>query len=432
MAREGRSLARGAVAAWPVAELLVTVGVQIVLTPLLLHRLGAQAFGVWVLVQTLLLAAPLLSLGASAGVLPVFSKAVQQGASAAAHAALRWLQRRVLLSAMAALAGTALALGLGLLPATPGPLPAPWWLALAALAWVVLTDLDGAAGSSLKAHGRFAFAAQTEAVARVLQLALTALWVQQGDSVLEPVLIAVLITLAKLVVRRAALRRHAPDDPAPPSTDAARATRAELAVTGAWVWAGSLGSLVFYAFDRWFVGAWLGTSVLAAYAVCTQLAQLPHAVASAASQVLVPWAARHAAGTATSAARGGSLRMLAAATALAALPALLLLPLVEPLLALWISPAFAIEHAALARGLALVFLVLSLNAPGYFMLLGMGRARFATAVSLASGVVFVAGALLLPRELWTFVALKGVFALLSLALPLGCAYWLRMPAASSR
>ena len=36
------------------------------------------------------------------------------------------------------------------------------------------------------------------------------------------------------------------------------------------------------------------------------------------------------------------------------------------------------------------------------------------------GVLFVLGAMSLPRDLWTFVVLKGLFAALSLSLPVGC------------
>ena len=64
---------------WPVLELLVTVAAQLVLTPLLLHRLGPEQFGVWVLVQSTLLACSIMSLGASTGLLPVLSTAVHRG-----------------------------------------------------------------------------------------------------------------------------------------------------------------------------------------------------------------------------------------------------------------------------------------------------------------------------------------------------------------
>ena len=110
----------------------------------------------------------------------------------------------------------------------------------------------------------------------------------------------------------------------------------------------------------------------------------------------------------------------------------MLLQLIEPLLGLWISPAFAVEHLELGRQLTLVFLLLSLNVPAYFLLLGLGYPRFSTVVIGISGILFVVGAMLLPRDLSTFVNLKAFFALLSLALPVGCALVLMLRARSGR
>lgn len=405
-------------AAWPVLELVATVGVQVVLTPLLLHRLGAVEFGVWVVVQTALLASAALSLGASAGLLAVLSGALHRGDGTGARAAWRWFFRRVAWVSAAVLAGVVAALAAGWAPVAEGTGGGRWPLVLAALAWIAATELDNATASALKAHGRFGTAARSEVAARLAQLALVALLVAPGHSALLPTLLSLGITLAKFGFRLHALRGQWPAVAAAPA--ARPGVARELAITGLWIWIGSLGSLAFNAFDRWFVGAWFGASTLAAYAVCTQLTQLPHAMVAAAGQVLVPWAARRSAqGTA----RGG-LKLLVVSTALAALPSLLLLPLLEPVLSLWISPAFAQEHLALARGLAVAFLLLCLNVPGYFLLLGLGQARFTTALISLCGLLFVAGAWLLPRELSNFVLLKGGFALLALGLPLGCAWQL--------
>jgi len=416
-------LRRSSLAFWPVLELLVVVVAQFVLTPLLLHRLGPLQFGVWVLVQSTLLASSFMSLGASAGLLPVLSAAVHRGDRAGAAAALGWLMRRTARVSAAIVAGSLVALELGLLPADlVGGRDRAWLLVLAAVLWLAATELDGALASSLKACGRFAFSARLEVAARVTQVGVIAAVVQAGGDALLPVLVSLAVTIGKLVFRLVALRQEGllarrAEQAAGPGGEVSR----NLARTSIWLWAGLLGGLTFNAFDRWFVGAWFGTSVLAAYAICVQLAQMPHAIAAAAGQVLVPWAARQAGPAPATPGDRRMLKVLGWTTALAALPSLALLVVIEPLLALWISPAFAAEHLELGRRLTLVFLVLSLNVPAYFMLLGMDCPRFLTIVSAGSGILFVAGALLLPRDLSTFVNLKALFAVLSLALPVGCA-----------
>jgi len=426
-----RWLGGARVAAWPVFELVASVGVQILLTPLLLHRLGPQQFGVWVLVQTTLLASAALSFGASAGLLPVLSAALHRGDAAGAQGAMRWFFRRVAAVSGAVLVGVLVALGLGWPGAQPGAAAPLWPLVLAGLAWITATELDNAAASALKAQGRFSVAARSEVAARGAQLALIAVWVDSGSSALAAILLSLLTTVAKFLFRLAALRQQWPPPPAEPTTLAHSTLARELAITGLWIWVGALGSLVFNAFDRWFVGAWFGAATLAAYAICTQLAQLPHAVVAAAGQVLVPWAARNLGRDAQGPSGGAGMKLLVGATALSALPSLLLLPFLEPALGLWISQEFAQAHLSLARGLTVAFLLLCLNVPGYFLLLGMGQARLATNVITISGLLFVLGALLLPRELWNFVILKGAFAALSLGLPIACALCMktRRPAA---
>lgn len=421
-----RLLGRARVAAWPVLELLVSAGVQILLTPLLLHRLGSQQFGVWVLVQTALLAAAALSLGASAGLLPVLSAALHRGDVAGARAAVSWLFRRVAGVAGSVLVCVVIALAAGWTPGVPAWAAANLWsLSLAGLAWVVSTELDNAAASALKAQGRFGTAARSEVAARVIQLALVAALVGPGDSALMPILLSVLVTVAKFLVRLAALRPQWRAGSAAGAAGTGGSVARELAITGLWVWIGALGSLAFNAFDRWFVGAWFGASTLAAYAICTQLTQLPHAIVAAAGQILVPWAARPAFQGSRPSAGPAGMKLLVWSTALSALPSLLLLPLLEPVLGLWISPDFAREHLALAQGLGIAFLVLCLNVPAYFLLLGMGQARFITIVVSVCGLLFVLGALALPHDLSVFVVLKGAFAVLALGLPLGCALRLR-------
>jgi O-antigen/teichoic acid export membrane protein len=408
---------------WPVLELLVAIAAQFVLTPLLLHRLGPGPFGVWVLVQSTLVACSVMSLGASTGLLPVLSVAVHRGDRAGAASALGWLMRRTAVVTAVMLVGSLFALALGVLPADlVGGRDRSWLLVASAVVWMAATELDGALASSLKACGRFAFAARLEAAARLVQVAVVASVVDSGSHVLLPVLVSVAVTIGKLAFRLVALRQEGlltPQTTAP--AGAAGDVSGDLARTSVWLWIGVLGSLTFNAFDRWLVGAWFGTSVLAAYAICVQLAQMPHTVAAAAGQVLVPWAARQSCPQPGTDGDQRTLQVLGWTTAMAALPSLALLPLVEPLLGLWISPAFAAAQAELGHRLTLVFLLLSLNVPAYFLLLGLGYPRFSTIVIALCGLLFVVGAMLLPRDISTFVNLKAFYALLGLALPVGCA-----------
>lgn len=158
-------------------------------------------------------------------------------------------------------------------------------------------------------------------------------------------------------------------------------------------------------------------STRAACAICAQLPQLPHSVVSAACRVLTPWAAHNLPRGLRISADSFALKLLAEATALAAVLALLLRPLLEPALGLRISKAFAQDYQSLARCLRVAFLLLGLNVPANFLLLEMRQARFTKPVISNCGMLFVLGALALPRDFFYLCgiqsALRRVVALLA-------------------
>ncbi len=414
-ARTARQRRGGAGAAlWPVFELLAMVGAQFVLTPLLFVRLSTVEFGIWVVAQSLLLVSPTLSLGLGPALLPAVAGAWARHDAGGGRAAVGLFLRRCATGSVLAVAAAALCVPLAAGSGWARGFDSTELATLGALAvaWVAATEFDQGFSSALKALGRFDTVAQFEVVGRALQLSLTAAIVGGGASARLPIAIAAAVIGARAVAKYVVLRRAWPRPPidgaADPTSD--RALRA----AGVWVWLGLLGGIAFYAFDRWFVGAAFGAGVLAAYAVCSQLAQLPHAVASAAAQTLVPWAARCRRLLPRPAAVRTARRKVLMASVLCALPALALLAMLEPVLAHWMSPAFAAEHLTLARALTVVSLLLSLNVPSYFALFGFQSFARPTGLVLAAAAIFVGGCALLDPGLWEFVALRAAFAVLSL------------------
>ena len=405
-------------ALWPIVELVASVAAQLVLTPLLLHRLGTEQFAVWVIVQSLLLASATLSLGAGTALLPALAGARSRHDAQGAWAAIGLFAKRTARISLAGLA--AIVVGIPLSWAYGGIVGLEsrdlLLIAAAALVWVSANEFDSGFSSALKALGRFDTVAHMEVASRLVQVALTAAFVASGAPALVPVMVAAAVTASRAVWKYAALRKRWPRPPREHGASAANSVTREFSAAGVWVWLGMLSGLAFYAFDRWYVGAWLGSSVLAAYAVCSQIAQLPHAVASAAGQTLVPWAARRRDRLVDPEARHDARKIMLSATMFAVLPSVVLLLLLEPLLSLWISKQFASDHLWLARGLTVVSLLLSLNVPSFFLLFGFGQVRIPTLLVVLSGTVFVAGCLLASPSLAGVVALRGLFAVLSLSL----------------
>ena len=412
MTRAGRRTLPPAL--WPLLELGSIVVAQLVLTPLLLHRLSTPQFGAWVIAQSLLLGSALLSLGTGQALLPLLARATGDVDRAAGWTAIVRFRRRCMRLSLAAAAAAAL------LP----PL-APWTganvvaiggvelalLGAATLAWVGATEFDLGLSAALKATSHFAAVALIELGSRVLQLVAIAGLIDAGASALWPIALSVAATSIKWPLKWRLLRRvwaPAPARIAAAAVDVADAAAFDAA--GRWVLLGIASGLAFYAFDRWYVGAAFGSAVLAGYAVCAQVAQLPHAVATAAAQTLVPWAARCRRRVPDPRVARLARRRMIVATAWCALPALVLLPLLEPLLARWISPAFAAEHLALAQALTVVSLLMALNVPISQLLFGLGHFRGPTLYVLTLCTLFVVGCLMVVPGLWAFVGWRAAVA----------------------
>ena len=72
---------------WPVAEQFAGPLMQLIVTPVLLRRVAAEEFALWVLAQSLVVAAPIWSLGRSTALLMIVPRLPES--DRAAHALRR-------------------------------------------------------------------------------------------------------------------------------------------------------------------------------------------------------------------------------------------------------------------------------------------------------------------------------------------------------
>jgi len=412
---DGRALMRkGWVGAWPVLEQFAGPIAQFLLTPLLLLRMDPHQFALWILAQSLVVAAPTLSFGQSAALLAVLPRYSGEQRDAAAVAFLRATLR--LIAVNAALAAV-LVIGLrAALSALSVSLEPTLLYLLSVLALLVVTDLESMLSSVLKSYGFFHQSAWVEVGGRVAQVALTIAIIESGSSGTTAVLLVVATGVIKVMIKFGLVASRL-RTAHPRTADLDNHQRVlQMRVLGIWNWINVLSGVLFYTFDRWAVGYFLGSTALAAYAVCNQLAQLTHSVPAAASQTLIPWAAARVHSTGREAALP-LIRRVAWVSSLAAIvPALALIALAPYVLSLWISPQFSQEHSGLLRHLGIVFLLLSLNVPSFNLMLGIGKPRVAALVGLFAGIIYSTATLLLrPSSLATMVNLKLLYGVLALA-----------------
>ena len=406
---------------WSVSELTFNVLGQALMTSLLIQRLDAQQFSIWVIVQTALMASGLFSWGTSLAMFPALARAPVPAQKRILDTAIRMLLRRTAITLLILNALAALVVWSGFLPSR-------WWTGSAgqtllvistALFWAAFTEIDIGLTYALKAKGHFHHAALLEGGARFALWCSTFLLLDTGGNAALPLTLGISITGFKLAVKLRLLYsspvHQTGDQVKYPSAEAKR-LHAELGASTAWLWLGLLSGLLFNAVDRWLVGAQLGAVALGTYAVCLQIAQAPHALVAALGQPLTPWAARHEQVLHTSSGRrrlgSAFLRLTLAAT----LPSLALLFCLEPLLSIWISREFAEINLRTAQLLTLAFLLLSLNVPAYQMLLGLGRVRFASALILSAGLLYAAGCAAVAKDMSDYIYMRFFFPGVALVL----------------
>lgn len=404
-------IARGRAAGWPIAEQFAGPLAQLVLTPFLLHRMEPREFALWVIAQSLVVAAPTLSLGQSVALLSVLPRYGGAERDARTRALVRHTTRLVSLMSLAAavvvLAGNA-ALG-RMRPELAGT---SLYLLLL-IGFIALIECESTLTSALKSYRAFAQTATIEIVARAVQVGLVLALVDSGAQVNTVLALWMVVIALKLALKGLTLRwlTGTPD----PAHAAPANVPSDMLHLGFWSWVNVVSGVAFYSFDRWAVGALMGSVALGAYSVCSQLAQLTHSVPAAAAQMLIPWAS--ARGSAASHVNTGrQMRAVAFVSAgFACILPLFLLALAPEILSYWISPAFAVENTVLLRHLAFVFLLLTINIPFFNILIGLGFMRYAALLTIFAGSLYAASVVFIaPQSPVTMADLKLIYAVIGL------------------
>ncbi len=402
----------GARALWSTLDQLAAPASQLILSPLLLHRLGAVQFGMWVLALSALWSAPLLTRGMEIALLSCARLAEGERTPLRALVAvpLRTLVRASPLAAVVAMVAAWLL-------AAHDEVGAAVALSLATMALVVLTAVDAVMAGALKGVDRFRSAASAEFVGRVLSVGGIALLVSAGADAVAAVAVLALFIALKTALKTVAVWRL-PDRTALPSGARVSASlENELRRIGAWSLLTVSGGIALYAYDRWVVAAVAGPSVVGHYAICSQYAQFSFALLSAAALPLIPWAARQRLAIDEAAARR-RLRLVAAmATALTLAASGVALALGPTALSLWIGPDFAAANAALVFRLGLVTGLLALSIPASYILIGLGRTRRVGIVTvLAAAVLVLVTVIGAPASALDVASYKFFFAAVSMTL----------------
>jgi O-antigen/teichoic acid export membrane protein len=395
-------------AAYNVMDYLAQPVLMVVFAPLLVRHLGFDHFGIWMLVTALAGTFGMLQAGMGDATTKYVSAYRGQ------HdlpSVVRVIRGTLTLSAL--LGGlTALALFLAapvLVQHVFKIEPGDYRMAARAIqigaSVLFLRSISSVFSNTLRAHEAYGPSARINVFVKVAIIASAVVLVLCGHGVVAMMYATVGLTALGLILLILAVRCLLPGASLWPTLETR--TWREVFHFSFYSWVQSISAATFSQADRLLVAALLGTSPLAYYTICVQLAQQVHGLPAAAFDFLFPHvSAKHQAGN-----RKGLkkvYRLAIAANFL--LSASLMLPLVlfgRQILSVWMGKSFADHSYLLLSILAISFFTLSLNVAPYFTLLGLGKVRFVSLTTLFGGALSLAGTVALVPFLGLIGAATG-------------------------
>ncbi len=163
-----------------------------------------------------------------------------------------------------------------------------------------------------------------------------------------------------------------------------------------WSWIQGLSGIVYSNFDKFVLSFFFGMKLLALYGVCLQIAQNLHSIYTAASHTIFPLVSR------TSARFGAGKETLkifkftdSAIVLVASIPAAFICFYSYDILNIWVGSDIAISSYEALSILILVFCLFSINSISTFYILnGIGKVKLQTFISFFAAVIMVVSSLL--------------------------------------
>jgi O-antigen/teichoic acid export membrane protein len=406
-------------ASYSIAEYIAQPLSMLVAAPFLVHKLGLNQYGIWMLVSAILGSMGILSTGFGDATVKYVSAYRGQNNPAGVERTIR-----------ATLAINTLLGGLfGLLVWVAAPYAVahifkiePMFHAASTQAIrisaviLVVRSVESVFVSTLRAYERYGPPVKLNVFLRTVVVVSAVVLAAMGRGVVA-IMIATLLWSALIVVLQAIAARRVVG-PMNPFPTFERGALAEVCTFGCFSWLQALAGVVFSYADRFLVAAMLGTAPVAIYVLCVQAAQPIHGLAAAAFNFVFPHiSSRHEAGEIHGPRRVFRLALLASL----ALSLALALPLIvfsKPLLTFWMGTQVANDgHLALAL-LAVAYVLMALNVVPHYALLAFGRVRLISGLNLGAGILLtLLMASLVPTFGLTGAAMGRIAYSLLLAIP---------------
>jgi len=383
---------------YSIAEYIAQPLSMIVAAPFLVHKLGLQQYGIWMLVSAILGSMGILSTGFGDATVKYVSAYRGQNNLVGVERTIR-----ATLTINAFLGGLFSLLIWVAAPYTVAYIfkIEPVFHAASVQAIrisaviLVVRSVESVFVSTMRAYERYASPVKLNVFLRAIVVVSAVVLAAIGRGVVA-IMIATLFWSALIVVLQAAAARRIVGLLNPIPTFEKEAL-AEVFSFGCFSWLQALAGVVFNYADRFLVAAMLGTEPVAIYVLCVQATQPIHGLAAAAFNFVFPHiSSRHEAGEIHGPRRVFRLALLSSVGLSLALAAPLIL-IGKPLLTLWMGHKFAEQAYILLAVLAAANMILAINIVPHYTLLALGRVRFVSVVNVLGGIVSLgAAALFIP------------------------------------
>ena len=364
-------------ASYPLGMLLVA--------PIVLHRLGASEYGLWMISTAVISAGGIIASG--------FSDAnIQHVAHLRGAGKLDLVPRTV-----RSILGINLVLGFTL--ASVAWIAAPYAashiagvhrtsteeclvsLRIASVS-ILLRSIETVAVSTQRAFESYGGAVRISATVRLLTLGSAAALAQSGHGTITILLATATFLALGTCMQFRQLGRYLTTIPIQPLFFSAE-TRILLG-KGFFVWVQELGAVVFGQVDRILLGVSMGALAVAPYSLCVQFAQPLFGLTASGLHFLFPYLSGRASTLSNVGLRWALLRAFGCNLLLVAFGAGILLMFGDRLIGLWAGGAVAQSSAGILRPIILGSALMGLGVTGTYAMQALGRFREVALISLGS------------------------------------------------
>jgi O-antigen/teichoic acid export membrane protein len=392
---------------------------MLVAAPFLVHKLGLQLYGIWMLVSSVLGSMGILSTGfGDATVKYVSAYRGQNNPAGVEHTIRATLTINVLLGGM-----------FGLLVWFSAPYSVDHLFKIEAafhkpciealrISAIILAvrSVESVFVSTLRAFERYGPPVTLNVFLRAMVVVSAVVLAAIGYGVVAIMGATLLWSVLVVALQAISARRVVGSLNLFPTFE--RAALGEVFSFGCFSWLQALAAVVFSYADRFLVAAMLGTAPVAIYVLCVQAAQPIHGLAAAGFNFVFPHiSSRRGAGEIHGPRRVFLLSLLTS-LALSLTLASPLIILAKPLLRLWMGERIADEGHLVLTLLAVAYALMAVNVVPHYALLAFGQVRLISALNLSSGILLtLLLTFLVPALGLTGAALGRIAYSLLLAIP---------------